>query len=169
MTIDLSGVNLGYEADDLEIQGGSDGYTCMKGKYTAELQSGAGVAENSKGKILEIPFSDFATMEGEGYEEGVGGIAGRDVNWTTWLEYDGEERTQSAVKGLTSLCRALGIAEDVDGKYKLPADDLDEVLEMIDGMAGSRVQVEMRPRKGAKKDDGTHFMNERIFQVLPLE
>ena len=169
MTIDLSDLDLGFEADDLEIQGGGGDYVCMKGWYTAELQTGAKVAENAKGKIIEVPFSDFATEEGEGYEEGTGGIAGRSCNWTAWVEYDGNDNRQSAVKGLTSMCRALGSAEEGDGKFKLPATDLDEVLEMLDGMAGSRVKVEMRPRKGAQKDDGTFFMNERIFQVAPVD
>ena len=168
MTIDLSDLNFDFGAEDLEMQGGGD-YVCMKGTYTAELQTGAKVAENKSGKIIEVPFSDFATEDGEGYEEGTGGIAGRKVNWTAWVEFNGEDHRQSAVKGLTSLCRALGIAEEVDGKYRLPATDLDEVLELIDGMKGSRVKVEMSPRKGAQKDDGTFFMNERIFQVLPLE
>ena len=168
--INFEGVDLGFEADDLEIKGGGGGdYKCMKGWYTAELQSGAGVKETPKGNIIEVPFSEFATEDGEGYEEGVGGIAGREVPWTTWLTFDGDDNRARAAKGLTSLCRALGIADEVDGKFTLPSMDLTEVLEMVDGMAGSRVKFEMSPKKSGKKDDGTFFMNERVFQVAPAE
>ena len=166
-TLDLSGE--GFSEEDLK-QGDGEYKLMPKGWYTAALFEPLELRETPDGSIrIEGSFSEFENDKGETYLEGIGGIGGRKVRWGVWAKYDGEPKPEAVRKALTSLAVAFGVADvDANGKSLPPAADMLESLEILNGMLGSRCQVQVGHRSSGKRDDGTPFRNETIRQVKAI-